>query len=519
MTLMFEQPRRQHPVAAITSVLRSLRELLLPLIIVFLFGRRGDPEETAFWFRMLPVVGIVVFALVAGVLQWVFFRYWLQDNELRVTRGLLVRKKIFIPRHRIQVIDITSGIIQRSFGLVSLNVQTAGGDTPGVIINALRLEEALELRKQLRKNDKTVETALQNETYESHGEFNVAESEQRDTVETEDANDVLATEKSSTNRTENTDKSWRLPADHLLIGAATSSGFGVFLSLLATLYTQVSYMIDEDEMIEWFSSLAIPEGSTVVIVGVIVILLAWTMSFSSYILGLANFRIRKLGDELVITKGLIERKQITIPYRRIQSLRIVEGLMRQPFGFVTIRVDSAGFGEKSGQTTDLMPLLPAGKVQEFIEMMLPEYQQVVPLNKAPRRSRIRFMIQTALPVLLLTGLLSWFLPMGYLAGLAVPIALILGFQRYRDTAAGWNGRFFRLRYRKLARTTCLVPGYRVQAAQTDADPLQRYRGIMDLSLNVASSNTGASFTVPNLDASDADWLSNKIRRDVKINYP
>jgi putative membrane protein len=517
---MFSNPRRQHPVAVITGVLLALRELLLPLVIVFLFGRRGDPAETAFWLRMLPVVGIIVFALGAGILKWVFFHYWLQGNELRVTRGLLIRKKIFIPRHRIQVIDITSGIIQRSFGLVSLNVQTAGGDTPGITINALKLEEALELRSLLRQSDLQQETATDTDYPTDPSAISDVTLSEPDPIEAGPSEahaiselSVAATTRTSTKNDTNNDSkqtSWRLSADHLLIGAATSSGFGIFLSLLATLYTQASYMIDEEEMIDWFSNLAIPEGSTVIFLGIMVVVLAWVMSFGSYILGFANFRIRKLDEEMVITKGLLERKQITIPYRRIQSLRIVEGLMRQPFGFVTIRVDSAGFGEKSGQTTDLMPMLPAHQVQEFIKTMLPEYLQDVPTHKAPERSLVRFIMQTTLPVILLVGLASWLLPMGYLAGLALPVALVLGYQRYKDTEAGWNGNFFFLKYRKLARTTCIIPGYRVQATQTDADPIQRFRSLTDLSINVASSNTGARFIVPNLDNNHADLLSNKV---------
>jgi putative membrane protein len=534
---MFDKPRRQHPVAAITSVLRALRELLLPLVIVFLFGRRGDPEETAFWLRMLPVLGIIIFAFTAGVLQWVFFRYWLAEDELRVTRGLFVRKRIFIPRHRIQVIDITSGIIQRSFGLVSLNVQTAGGDTPGVIINALRLEEALEIRKLLRRSERHAEAVARSTNDSVFADGDSGEKTASETINSIDlnhGNTRVVTPDSRSNESdpyadsgrseieykypENCDQSWRLPADHLLIGAATSGGFGVFLSLLATLYTQVSYMIDEEEMIDWFSRLAIPEGSTIVVIGIVVIVLAWIMSFSSYVLGFANFRIRKINDEMVITKGLIERKQITIPFRRIQCVRIVEGLMRQPFGFVTIRVDSAGFGEKSGQTTELMPLLPIGKVPEFLEVMLPEYQQDIPLNHAPRRAMIRFMIQASIPVLLLSSILTWALPMGYLAWVAFPLATFLGYRRYRDAGAGWNGRMYRLSYRKLARTTCLIPGFRVQASQTSADPLQRLRDLKDLSVDVASSNTGAQFTVPNLDQIQADNLSNKLEWDLNRHH-
>lgn len=50
-------------------------------------------------------------------------------------------------KERIQVIDVTEGLVQRVFGLVKVEVKTAGGGTESATINAMTFEEAEELKE------------------------------------------------------------------------------------------------------------------------------------------------------------------------------------------------------------------------------------------------------------------------------------------------------------------------------------------------------------------------------------
>lgn len=45
---------------------------------------------------------------------------------------------------------------------------------------------------------------------------------------------------------------------------------------------------------------------------------------------------------MVIERGLIEKRQLTLAYRRITAVRIIKSIIRQPFGFVSVYVESAG---------------------------------------------------------------------------------------------------------------------------------------------------------------------------------
>jgi len=484
---MFDVPKRQHPVAIITNTIAVIRNFLIPIVISIVVGT-GNVQSESQWeylLRILPIALVFITTLSGGFIQWFRFYYWLEGDEFRVKKGLFVRKQQFIPRHRIQVIDISSGIIQRMFGLVSLNVQTAGGDTPGVTISAIQLQEALAIRAKLRKEEQSVD-----EVVALDGGF---------------ASDV--TEDSISNPFQKTQSEFKLTGDHLLIGAATSGGFGVFLSVLATIYSQISSSIDEDRILGWFSNLPIGDTNTFVIAAILLVIIAWIMSVSSFILKFANFRIRKLDRELVISKGLLERKQVTIPFQRIQAIRVVEGVLRQPFGYATIMVDSAGFGEKSGTTTELIPLIPKKDVAAFLQTFLLDYDVSATAVHPPERAIFRFIIRsTRLP--LIAGIaLGYFTGLWYLLPALLPFGIALGLLRFKETAAGVSaGNYFVGRFRNLARTTVIVPGYRIQSSKTTQNPFQVYNTIADLRINIASSNTGAEFAITNLDQEDADEL-------------
>src|SRR4051794_19731273 len=113
--MKMSEPKRLHPVAAVVNVLKSLKELILPLIFIFLFG--GNGSGFSLW--KVSIAGVfILFPLIMGVLSWLRFTYRVEEGELRIESGLFVKKKRYIPFERIQSLDLSEGILQRPFGLV-----------------------------------------------------------------------------------------------------------------------------------------------------------------------------------------------------------------------------------------------------------------------------------------------------------------------------------------------------------------------------------------------------------------
>lgn len=483
-----DQARRQHPVAAITNFLRTLRELLIPIILVAFFG--GSGQEGGLFSSPVYLGGMLSFLLLTGAVQWFRYTYRVEDEELRIEYGVLVRKRSFIPRHRIQVIDISSGVLQRMFGLVSLNVQTAGGSTPGATINALTREEAEWIKETLSRDDE--------EEQPETGPATEAEDEQALDAATSEVSTAGKKQKD-----EDPEPAYRLSWGRLLVAGTTSGSFGIALSIVGTIFAQANTVIDENALVNFIQDFV---DSSVVFFSLLIaglILLAWLFSIIGTILANANFELFKRKKEIIISRGLFEKKQITIPYSRIQAVRIKEGIVRQPLGYCTLYVDSAGFGQESGESTVLFPLLPRRDAEDFLKVMVPEYARDIPVERPPLRALRRYILRSLLPIFALIGASYWLLPVGHWSLLLLPAGVLLGYLRFKAAAAGHDEDTITITYRGLAKTTALVKRYRIQSISGWANWFQRRRGLQSLSVNIASSDTGASFNALDLEEKTA----------------
>ncbi|MFW6347789.1 MAG: PH domain-containing protein [Cyclonatronaceae bacterium] len=481
-----EQARRQHPVAAITNFLSTLRELLVPIILVAFFG--GGGQEGGLFSSPLYVGGMLGFLLLTGFVKWLRYTYRVEEDELRIEYGVLVRKRSFIPRHRIQVIDISSGVLQRMFGLVSLNVQTAGGSTPGATINALTREEAEWIKETLSRDDEASEAARENGGEPAAAETAAGNESERPEPQPE----------------------YRLSWNRLLVAGTTSGSFGIALSIVGTIFAQINTVVDENALVNFLEDFVDSSAVFFAMLLTSLVVLAWVLSIVGTVLSNANFELFKRKKEIIISRGLFEKKQITIPYSRIQAVRIKQGIVRQPLGYCSLYVDSAGFGQESGESTVLFPLLPLRDAQTFLKVMVPEYAREIPVERPPLRALRRYILRSLLPVFALIAASYWLLPIGHWSLLLIPFGVLLGYMRFQAAAAGTDEDTITITYRGLAKTTALVKRYRIQSASGWANWFQRRRGLQSLSINIASSNTGATFNALDLEEETAlnfvEWV-------------
>jgi membrane protein YdbS with pleckstrin-like domain len=79
--------------------------------------------------------------------------YRLDDEGLEIRRGVVWRSIINVPRSRVQHTDVSQGPLERSHGLSTLIVHTAGTEHARVGLPGLSREAALSLRDQLLPRD------------------------------------------------------------------------------------------------------------------------------------------------------------------------------------------------------------------------------------------------------------------------------------------------------------------------------------------------------------------------------
>ncbi|MDR9419579.1 PH domain-containing protein [Gracilimonas sp.] len=469
--------RKQHPVAGISQVIDTIKQNFITLIILLFIGSTNS--EGYFLYFLLAGLGI---SLVGGIFGWWFFRYRVFEDELQIEKGIFVKKKIYMSKDRIQMIDITEGLLQRLFGLVKLEVKTAGGGTESATISAITREEAEELRVELRK---TRNGAVEGEE--------IAKGE-------EEAQEKVLGE-------------WKLPSKDLVYAAFTSGNFGLIASILGAISGQLGELINE-ETIEYIYELMPGFNNVTIYIFLIlgIIIISWFLSFLGVIFNYTDFHLKKTEDELIISRGLIEKKQITVPFDRIQAVRFEEGVLRQPFGFGMIYVESAGFDQtQQGRSIVLAPFISASKFKPFLNEFLAEYSEPEYTVRPPKKAFYRYLRRPNYFLIFLIPIVWYLLTYGWMSLLLIPLLSALGWLRYKDAAIGMDQEVLRMRYRTISRTTAIAKRNRIQNAELTENPFQRRKGLKNVSFTVASGAGGMQFEVKDLDQTDGmkiySWLS------------
>src|SRR5918911_1651949 len=357
--------KRLHPVAMLLGAIRTLRRWISGLVFpgVVLLVSQGF----SLWTVTLFLLGLIVVAALAalwGFLSWRATTYTVTGNSFRLRQGVFQKNERTIPLDHVQSVDTVQGIIQRVFGVYEVRIETAGGGVsePDASLSALDRGAAQTLRREIEgsKGERSEETT---------------------------GPTILR----------------RLSTRELLIAGATSGQIGVAFSVLAIGFQFLDNFFPEDFVRRLAVTLA-PNWLMVVLILVPAgLLLAWLLAIAGTVLAYSGFTLSRDGDFLYIKRGLLERREATIPLARIQAIRIIEGVLRQPFGLASLRVESAGYGEASGVSTTLFPLLPRKDAEKLLLDAAPGFAVSPDLEPLPPRALRRYVFRSIVPVLLLAA--------------------------------------------------------------------------------------------------------------------
>lgn len=469
--------RRQHWSAAIDRLITSIRQNFITFLILIFVGSRQAGGD----YFVYVLFGTIILTFLSGIGSWYRFRYRVHDGELQIKKGIFVRKNIYMSKDRIQVIDVTEGLVQRIFGLVKVEVKTAGGGTESATINAITFEEAEELKQELRNKSKVV---LEEDSF---GEDTAVKVE------------------------EFTDE-WKISIKELVLAAFTSGNFGLIASILGAVSGQLDAVITDESIDYLKDTLPGLNNVTLIITVVIVILLiSWSLSFLGVIFSYSDFSVKKTDKELLIRSGLIERKHITIPFDRIQAIRFIEGILRQPLGCGMLYVESAGFEQNvKERSIVLVPFISKVKMQAFFERFLADFHIPELDITPPRKSFFRYLRRPNY-ILLIAIPFAWhFWEMGWLMTFLLIPATLLGWLRYQDAGVYFDSNMIAMQFRNLNRKTAFIRRKRIQMIEEQTNPFQKRKNIASLSVTAASGAKGISFSINDLErpdiASVRSWL-------------
>jgi putative membrane protein len=438
---MSPHERRLHRAAIGVYVLNTVRDAALPLLIVVALSvfRGGLDVGSLVNGLLYGAIGVVI-ATVTGWWRWDTTRWFVDDYGIHKRTGLFTTKQTDIPFARIQALDLEQGPVQRLLGVFAVHVQTAGGGQGGeIVLEAIHDDELEGLRERVGA------------PAEPHP------VDQR-----------------------------RLSGRRLLTAALTAGQLGVILPALAGAVQLSQNVLGDDAQRD--AVRVIPHSAHEwVLAAAALLVAAWLLSVAGAVVAFSGFTVARDRDRLRIRRGLLERRETTIPVERIRAVVVVEGLLRRPLRLAALRLEVTGHAKEPAAAQTLFPLLRRAEVGPFLQDLLPELADDVDgLAPLPRRALRRYVLPPAL-LGFVAGAAAW--PLTHVGALIALPAAAYGALRFRD--AGWRLRDGRLAVRRVlvARTTVLAPVGRRESHALAQSLLQRRGDLADLEVTFGKRTT------------------------------
>jgi putative membrane protein len=431
-------PRRPHPAAIAIEALRSLREMALPLVVAVVVGAGAGNAGRAIIYGLIGLVIVVS----TGFARWWTTTWSLDERALRYRSGIFARDEKVVPRARISSLDSIQGPLQRAFGVLEMRVQTPGGGKDAEIA----------LRAVTRRDAETLRRAL------GHAAERPAAPDAR----------------------------LRLGFGELLVAALTAPQLGVLVPVAGAIGAVGQDLVGNVTR-QTFDGLPDTAGQWALIVAGVLVL-AWALSIAGALVTFSGFEVVRDGDRLRIRSGMFARRSATLPLDRVQGVRIVEGVLREPFGLASLRVETAGYAGQGAVTQTLFPLVRRRDAAAVLDRFVPALAgALAPLEPAPPRARRAYLAPFVLGGVVLGAAIALLLPGAWPAS-AFLLAGAAALGELRHRAAGWrlDGGRVVLRTRRIARTTLVADVRRLQEHGTRQTPLQRRRGLADVGVAVGS---------------------------------
>jgi putative membrane protein len=486
---MPSEPRALHPVSMLLGMPLALlvRSIVLPVAAVVASG---------LWASVPLVVAVAGAWIVGRVLSWQRFRFSFDGDVVRVESGVLQRSHRSVDVARVQQVEIDRPLVQRLLGVATLRIETAGADDePEIELRVLAEQDAVELRDAVRAGrDRARAVAPVADSTDPHG----AAAPALDQVE---AQIVL-----------------EVPLSRVALTAVSGAQLLIAPALIGGALQLTELRLDEvvidvaDRIVALGSTLGSAVLAVVAVSTALIVMIVTTLVVG--VVRDGRFRVERLGEDLVVRRGLLGTRESTLPLRRIQLVRVVSNPLRRALGMATVRVHSAGASGGGERRRVTVPLLTPGEVTALIAALLPSDAALPQPQPHPRTAVRRAVVRRLIPLaqlgavgIVMTLLLRSVLPaaitpvrLAIALSVALILTVLLGVAEGRALAHATDGRFLVVQHGALLRTTSVVPLARLQAVTRVANWFQRRLGLASVVAHVA----GPGGDVLVLDAAEGD---------------
>jgi putative membrane protein len=480
-------PRRLHILSPVFFAAGHARRLW-PLALLLAARRQ-------WWLLALGTLVLLAWSSI----EWLRRTYTLEGGALRLEEGVLSRQLRAVPFDRIQQVDLVRKPLHRLLGVATLRVETAGGGRAAEVdLDVVTLAEAQALRSSLLRAKARVTSAAVGQAGVPAGPGTAAGEPAAGATAAPARVEAAAPPERAL---------LRLRLGELMLAGITGSRAAAALVVLGPLTQAFDWFPGlSDWLLARFDPQAVaPTTPAAFLFAALAAVAVWLgLAAGSSIVTDYGFTLARVGDDLVVRRGLLERREAVLPLARLQVVRIDESLLRRALGLASIRIQSAGRTGGSDQTASRLaiPILQRTEVNRLLGELLPGAAPIpalrVPPPAARRRAVTRSLVRTALVVAVIA------LPLWQLSSLdvvavppalalvAVPVlalAVVAGLAAYRNLGHAASAGFLYARAGVAIRVIAVVPVAKAQSGSVRSSPFQRRAGLATLHVDIAGGGS------------------------------
>lgn len=387
-------PQKLHPVAYAGSVVKGIKTMFFPAIIIFFNMREELFSGSITPWMLFSGIGILVlvFAVFTGfdMLNIYRTRFWIENNKFIFKNGIFTRNEKELDIKRIQSIDFNEPFFHRIFGAVQLDILTPGD---GIKIDTIKKSQAVDIQKLIYSEQQDIEN--------ENTEISIGDSSPW--PKQDDAPEANVQREFTTLK--------KMNFKELILMAMTSGGLGVFAAIFFGILNIVGGEILIENYFEYVSGLVRSIVFGVIAASLIFVIIGYIIGTVIIMIRNYDYTLKHSGDDLTVEYGLFSKKNKSVNINRVQNVIISDSILRRLIGYYGLSVSITSDSLESDQIDGKVQLLPFIKKKELygiIGEIFPNYYVERPKKIVPFRAIRRYFQITLLVFIIAIGVLAYF---------------------------------------------------------------------------------------------------------------
>jgi len=440
------------------KVIWRLLRIFWPFLLYYFFKNKSGSFDS---FELM-IVGLSSLSLAGSVLEFIYFRFYIKENDLIIKSGFISKKTVTIPLSKIQAVHIEQTLLHNLLNAARLSFDSAGSEKIEVKIDAINTREAEDLKRFILHSREELQTAPAPDQ----------------TIIDLDFKDLLKLS---------------ISANHL-------EAFLLMLAFFVSIIDQVKGIFDVEygRFMNWLYDLGSSPLAALFTGMIAALVVSIVISTVRVFLRYFDFRISKSPKGYFIHSGLINIQQKLVPFSKIQFISWKANWIRQYLKLYLLHFHAIGYGHMKERLRIKVPVTKLSMLPVLLQQYHPllPIKDITPVGVEPAFITRRILLIGLIPAAII-GLIgfiffNWMI-LWYILGAWVLLVSIYSFLFQKKFRLWMWADALQIRRGYFGREELVLKWNMVQSVVLDQSIYQRSHDLASIVLHTAGGNVSIPY--------------------------